>query len=180
MTLRLNAYDFVYNDTLMYATEKTSFNMYRTFDKVRHCLSGRAKERNISINLQSNGECGELRAYDCIELLAYILLDNGLKYANAGTQIEVTINDNAKICSFRVSTQSSPLKHGEMERIYERGFRGENARLATSDGMGIGLYTAKRICQLHNATISAHEENSSNFKNNIFVIDIVINKEYTI
>ena len=51
---------------------------------------------------------------------------------------------------------------------------------ATSDGMGIGLYTAKRICQLHNATISAHEENSSNFKNNIFVIDIVINKEYTI
>ena len=67
-----------------------------------------------------------------------------------------------------------------MERIYERGFRGENARLATSDGMGIGLYTAKRICQLHNATISAHEENSSNFKNNIFVIDIVINKEYTI
>lgn len=50
-------------------------------------MDGPRKE--ISINLQSNGECGELRAYDCIELLAYILLE----YANAGTNITmITLN----------------------------------------------------------------------------------------
>lgn len=175
MTLRLNAYDFMYNDIPMDATEKSSYNVYKMFDKVKHCLEERANNKNIAISLVTNGECGDIRAYDCIELLPYILLDNAIKYADAKSKIIVKIDDNANRCKVQVISQSIPLEEGEHEKIFLRGFRGENARKRTTEGLGIGLYTAKKICDLHNATIQASEEQKSDGKSS-FVIDIRIEK----
>ena len=175
MTLRLNAYDFIYSDMPMDATEKSSYNIFKIFDKVRHCLEERARNRNITINLLSQGECGDIRAYDCIELLPYILLDNAIKYADEKSKIQVLIDDNPDRCKIQVASQSIRLEEGECEKIFTRGFRGENAKKCTSEGLGIGLYTAKKICDLHNATIEASEEMESTEKNK-FIIDIYIKK----
>lgn len=177
MTLRLNAYDFIYNEVPMDATEKSSYNIFKIFDKVRHCLSDRAKNKALSIDIKSKGECGDIRAYDCIELLPYILLDNAIKYAEKRSQILVDIDDNANRCRVQVTSRSVKLKEGEREKVFLRGFRGENAIKCTTEGLGIGLYTAKKICELHQATIEVSER-VDNHGNNNFVIDITINKEY--
>lgn len=176
MTLRLDAYDFMYNNIPMNATEKSSYNIYRIFDKVRHCLEERAFSKNLNIDVQSQGECGDIRAYDCIELLPYILLDNAIKYADRKSRIEVLIDDNPERCNIKVSSLGARLVEGEQERLFVRGFRGENAQRTTSEGLGIGLYTAKKICDLHNATINVSEKQGNNEKM-YFVIDIRVKKE---
>lgn len=176
MTLRLNAYDFIYNEVPMDATEKTSYNIYKMFDKVRHCLEERARNKNITIDIISKGECGDIRAYDCIELLPYILLDNAIKYGDSKSKIVVSIDDNPDRCRFYVSSQSVEMEKGEYEKIFFRGFRGENAKKCTAEGLGIGLYTAKKICDLHNASITVNEKKENNGKNN-FIIDIIMKKE---
>lgn len=190
MTLRLNAYDFMYNDALLATTEKSSQNIYQIFDKVRHCLGDKASERSITIDLSCNGQCGEIKAYDCLELLPFILVDNAIKYSDRKTHIMINIKDSPDSCSFSVSSISPPLANGEDIRIFDRGFRGENARKLTDEGLGIGLYTAKKICDLHNGTIEVHQEpiprfypgNCKEFDTNkcLFVMDIRLNKEYTI
>ena len=174
MRLRLDAYDFMYNEIPMNATEKTNYNIYKIFDKVKHCLSERARDKNITIVLEPNGQCGDIKAYDCIELLPYILLDNGLKYSYNNKEILVKLTDDIKCCKFQIISEGLSLQEGEIDRIFERGFRGENARQHTSEGSGIGLYTAYKICELHNATIQAFNEKDK------FVIDVKINKEYNI
>lgn len=50
----------------------------------------------------------------------------------------------------------------------------------TSDGTGIGLYTAKKICDIHNGTISVREVYDPQKKVNNFVIDIGLMKTYNI
>lgn len=175
MSLRLNAYDFMYNEVPMDATEKSNYNVFKIFDKVRHCLNDKAHENGITINIDSKGECGDIVAYDCIELLPYILLDNAIKYSDSKSTIYVDIDENPVRCKFKVTSQSVPLKKEEYEKIFIRGFRGENAKERTSEGLGIGLYTAKKICDLHNATINISQEKGKEGKNR-FVIDIRIEK----
>lgn len=176
MTLRLNAFDFMYSEVPLAATEKISYNMYKIFDKVRHCLSERAIDRRIKIDITCNGVCGDIKAYDCIELLPYILLDNGIKYSDKGSTIEVNIQDSIQRCRFYVSSQSPALKNGEKEKIFQRGYRGENAKKMTSEGLGIGLYTAKKICDIHNAKINVYEEYNSLKNVNNFVVDVQFDK----
>ena len=190
MTLRMDAYDFMYNEALLATTEKSGHNIYHIFDKVKHCLKDKADERSVTIHINSNGECGELKAYDCLDLLPFILLDNAIKYSDRKTHIQVEIKDTPASCIFSVSSISPRLADGECERIFDRGFRGENARKVTDEGLGIGLYTAKKICDLHNGSIEAYEKpipnsypgNRKDFDQNkcLFVMDIRLNKEYNI
>ena len=190
MTLRMDAYAFMYNEALLATTEKSGHNIYHIFDKVKHCLKDKADERSVTIHIKSNGECCELKAYDCLDLLPFILLDNAIKYSDRKTHIQVDIKDTPASCIFLVSSISPRLADGECERIFDRGFRGENARKVTDEGLGIGLYTAKKICDLHNSSIEAYEKsipnsypgNRKDFDKNkcLFVMDIQLNKEYNI
>jgi len=180
MSLRLIAYDFTYNEHLLTATGQSSYNIYRIFDKVRHCLKDKAEERHLKIDISCNGECGDIKAYDSLELLPYILLDNAVKYSDSRSHIKVDIQDTPQKCCFSVSSQSPKLQEGESEKIFRRGFRGENARRLTEEGLGIGLYTAKKICEVHNGTINIREMYDSQKNVNNFIVDIELNKAYNI
>ena len=50
----------------------------------------------------------------------------------------------------------------------------------TEEGLGIGLYTAKRICEIHDGNISATEKYDFQKNVNNFIIDIQLNKSYNI
>ncbi len=184
MSLRLNAYDFIYNEELLSATERSSYNIYRIFDKVKHCLKDRASEKSLTIDINSNGQCGDMKAYDCLELLPFILLDNAIKYSEQKSRIIVVITDRTDSCSFSVSSQSPPLSEEEKSQIFNRGFRGKNAQSITDEGLGIGLYTAKKICDLHNGTISVRNESDNSLhtghNKSSFIMDIHLSKEYNI
>ena len=79
----------------------------------------------MCIRDSSNGECGELKAYDCLDLLPFILLDNAIKYSDQKTHIQVEIKDTPASCIFSVSSISPRLADSECERIFDRGFRPE-------------------------------------------------------
>ena len=51
--------------------------------------------QNINI-LNANREW-DIKAYECIELLPYILLDNAIKYAPRNTDINIYIEEHAKV-----------------------------------------------------------------------------------
>lgn len=175
-TLRLNAFDFMYNEVPLAATERASYNMYQMFDKAKHCLSAKAEERGIKIKINPNGQCGDIKAFDCIELLPYIFLDNGIKYSNKGSTIYVDVQDSMENCKVEVVSQSLPLERGEQDKIFQRGYRGVQAQKMTSEGMGIGLYTAKKICDIHNAAICV-EENEDEVKHiHQFIIKVKIDR----
>lgn len=149
ITLRLNSYDFANNEELLSASPQSTYNLYRAFDKVRICIKERADQKNIKIKLQAQRECSDIKAYDCIELLPAIFLDNAIKYAPIDTEIDIKFVEKNDFQQITVESIGPKLFDYEKEKIFQRGYRGENCTKLTHDGMGIGLSTAKKICELH-------------------------------
>lgn len=176
-TLRLNNYDFTYNEKLMSANQKTSYNVYAVFDKVRRCIKERAEVNNINIKINSYNYTCNIMAYECIELLPYILLDNAIKYAPSYSEINIIFKSSGDSINIIVMSVGPQIGVNEINKIFKRGYRSANAEKLTKDGQGIGLHTAKKICDLHSANISLSSSdkivlNHQNIDYSEFCVDI--------
>ena len=182
MTLRLNCYDFFYNKALMSASPKSTYNMYHSFDKSKRCLDDRLKEKNSKVKIIAPGNVQAIEAHDCVELLPYILLDNAIKYNKKGTDIIVDIVDSVYESHIQVKSISLYVNDKEIEKLCLRGYRGEQAKRITRDGMGIGLYTVQEICNLHKYDLkisSNRKDQEKDMEYCEFCVDIDIKKEYS-
>lgn len=179
ITLRLDSYDFENNEELLSASPKSTYNLFKSFDKVRKCLKERANQKNIKILLNSKKDCANIQAYDCIELLPVIFLDNALKYAPDYTEIIITFIEKNDLQQISIESIGPILFDHEKEKILRRGYRGENCEKLTPDGMGIGLSTAYKICALHDMDMHVTSSNdvykvTGNMEYSKFRVDISI------
>jgi two-component system phosphate regulon sensor histidine kinase PhoR len=86
------------------------------------------------------------------------LLENAVKYSDSRSTILIAAEragiENLPI-SLVVSVTSTglPIRPEENKQLFERGFRGSNAKQKVPAGTGIGLYLAKRVMSLHQGAI---------------------------
>ena len=80
------------------------------------------------------------------------LLENAVKYADTQTTIRISAE---KVGGIGVSVLSIglPIQQGDKDKVFERSFRGSEAKQKVAAGTGIGLYLAKRIMTLHQGDI---------------------------
>ena len=76
------------------------------------------------------------------------LLDNALKYSLPDSAIKVELEPQGDMVYIRVSNSGSSIPAAEQTRIFERLYRGAEARRFTT-GSGLGLYVARKIALAH-------------------------------
>jgi two-component system sensor histidine kinase KdpD len=76
------------------------------------------------------------------------LLDNACKYSEQDSEIRVDLELSASNATVFVSNQGSRIPLDEREHVFERFYRGADARLHTP-GSGLGLYVARKIAVAH-------------------------------
>jgi K+-sensing histidine kinase KdpD len=95
------------------------------------------------------------------------LFDNGVKYAHVSTDIIVRshIQKKTNDLLIEVINQSDPIPRELWDKIFDVGFRGENAQRLVASGTGLGLYICRLIVSVYNGTIaySATRSNESIF-----------------
>ena len=74
-----------------------------------------------------------------VSLLVNNLILNAIRYTPSGT-IEVTLTNS----QLTVSDTGIGIPQPDLDKIFERGYRGENV---SNDGSGLGLSLVKRICE---------------------------------
>jgi K+-sensing histidine kinase KdpD len=84
------------------------------------------------------------------------LFDNGVKYAHRSTDITVRshIQKKSNDLLIEVINESDPIPRELWERIFEVGFRGENAQRLIASGTGLGLYICRLIVSVYEGTIT--------------------------
>lgn len=97
--------------------------------------------------------------------LISIILDNALKYSKSLCQISLLVNKNELI--ILQQNDGNDIKVGNMNQIFSRFYRSEEARASQIEGSGIGLSIAKEIVTIHRGKIEAFGD-----KNNLFNIQI--------
>jgi two-component system, OmpR family, phosphate regulon sensor histidine kinase PhoR len=81
------------------------------------------------------------------------LLHNAIKFTPAGGRVEVGAAPENGAVRFHVRDSGIGLRGDEVERVFERFYKGERSR--AGGGTGLGLALAKHIVQAHGGTISA-------------------------
>lgn len=84
------------------------------------------------------------------------LLRNALRYSPENTPIEVRLFQDSHNVRISVRDFGLGVPEKSLAQIFEPFFRVNEARDMESGGVGLGLSIVKRVVQLHNGTISAH------------------------
>ena len=85
------------------------------------------------------------------------IIENAVKYSNSKTNIIIQGSYKADSDTFVVSVKNRGivLSPAQIQNIFQRGFRTEEAKQKYPAGTGFGLYIAKRIVEIHEGSIKA-------------------------
>lgn len=86
--------------------------------------------------------------------LVGVLVDNAIRYSPPGGEVWVRVAVRAGAAELRVEDAGIGIAPTERARIFERFFRGAEARRREPDGSGLGLAIAAAIAERHGATIA--------------------------
>ncbi len=91
---------------------------------------------------------------DQLRRLGDLFLDNARKYSLPGTTILTLKKYGSRSCELCLSNPAEPMGEEELERLFERFYRADQARTATGS-YGLGLAIANGIVRRHRGTIKA-------------------------
>lgn len=96
-----------------------------------------------------------------LQQLAGILLDNAGKYGAAGIVCVTLTRQSRSQCLLTVSNPGEPIPKEQLERIFERFYRTDQARTGAGS-FGLGLSIARSVVQAHNGRIWAQSNETGN------------------
>ena len=116
--------------------------------------TGKTVDLYIQPEIDYVGDENELRR------VIFILMDNAIKYCDAGGVINVRLEKHKSISVYIENTYSNVSKI-ELDRLFDRFYRADKAR-TFKGGYGIGLSIAKAIVTQHKGTIGAYQKDDRN------------------
>jgi heavy metal sensor kinase len=84
------------------------------------------------------------------------LLDNAIKYSGQGGMIEISAQEEGDWAVISVSDQGIGIPPGDINRIWDRLYRGDHSR--SQRGLGLGLSFVQAIVHAHGGTVSVESE----------------------
>ena len=87
------------------------------------------------------------------ELAIHNIIFNAIRYSRFGTCVEVIMSKPGII---EIVNYGIAIKEGDREKIYEESFRGSEAKSFAEDGLGFGLYLAKKVINAHDGHSLIH------------------------
>jgi two-component system phosphate regulon sensor histidine kinase PhoR len=115
--------------------------------------------KNLSSELEADEDLPPLQVDEGrLQEVVYNLLDNAVKYTDAGGRIVVRASHQDDHVCFSVSDTGIGIPPRDLPRIFERFYRADKSRQRERGGTGLGLSIVKHIAQLHGGKVEAESE----------------------
>ncbi len=163
------------------ARRKSLYEPYKVFHKFQHCFS--EEFDRIEWRIKSCAIPVRLKWVPSMDSLVLNIYTNAVKYIpkdgkvhRVETKFEIVNRDLA----ITISSLGPFVPSDEIERIFEDGFRGRNADVASTSGHGKGLAAVKRICMVAGYSVHATSVMVDGCDGNwgVFSIHIYVPNEY--
>ena len=113
--------------------------------------AGKPLESDIAPDVTVTGDGDKLRQ------LIGVLLDNAIKYGQAGGAITLTLRRTDRQARLLVSNPGEPIPPEQLDRLFERFYRADASR-GEQSGFGLGLPIAAAIAAEHKGTLKAESD----------------------
>ncbi|MBN2051298.1 MAG: ATP-binding protein, partial [Spirochaetales bacterium] len=113
----------------------------------------KAEEKRITFDLVCPEELFVPANTLLIEQALVNLIDNAVKYSNAGSVVRLTAKNEGKTVTFQVEDSGCGIPEKDLPRLFERFFRVDRARSRELGGTGLGLAIVKHIALAHGGSV---------------------------
>ncbi len=86
------------------------------------------------------------------------LLDNAIKYSEAGARVDIAIEEDASSLTVEVRDTGVGIPQEELAQLFERFYRVDKDRSRATGGSGLGLAISKQIVEMHGGDIFVESE----------------------
>lgn len=93
-----------------------------------------------------------------LSLLVRNLIDNAIRYARTGGNVEVAMRSENGSVILRVADDGLGIPSRDLPRIFERFYRVDRARSRETGGTGLGLAIVRHVAENHGGTVTVSSE----------------------
>ena len=86
------------------------------------------------------------------------LFSNAVRYGNSPCKIELMVNDSDPCLCIGVSDNGPGIKKEDLKHLFEKFYRGAEAKQRVVRGLGLGLYYVKQIVEAHGGSIAVQSK----------------------
>ncbi|HAV11320.1 MAG TPA: hypothetical protein DCX32_02140 [Candidatus Moranbacteria bacterium] len=139
--------------------------------EVNDNFSNMAKERNLALDFFFPEEKLPLVKMDRAKLREAFssAIDNAIRYTREGS-VSVRLSKEGEYARISVSDTGIGIKKEDLTKLFAKFSRGQGVSRIHTEGVGLGLYVARQIVEMHGGTISAQSEGEG--KGSIFTIEL--------
>lgn len=113
----------------------------------------KAVDKNISIETEEFTDVAVVHDPGWAAEAIGNVLDNGVKYAPAGTCITIRVSELVSYVMIEVEDEGPGIPAEEQPRIFQRFYRGKAEAVRKAEGSGVGLYLTRRILEEQGGTV---------------------------
>lgn len=110
------------------------------------------KQQNLCVEMHNAICFKQIDEMSLIRILSN-LIDNSIKYSNAGSEIIIAITKSDTHVIFTIKDEGVGIPEEDLPYIFNRLYRVEKSRNQTTGGSGLGLYISKSLAQQLGGTL---------------------------
>ena len=132
---------------------KNEKDLLKTIQNTFGQIQNRAEEKQIRFHITMPKQALCVHDSNWLSEAVFNILDNAVKYSEPGGTVEVSLKQNELYMKLQVRDYGIGIEEGEENQIFRRFYRGR--RVTVQEGLGIGLYLAREIMNLHGGFMTA-------------------------
>lgn len=126
--------------------KKIKSKVYPIVKKLQVMMRYQAKKKKIKFTIDYDQKNQVILSTN-IYLVIFILMENAVKHSGKNAEIKIDFEETPEHTIFIISNVGPYICEDEIDKLFERGYRGKNA---VSKGSGIGLSMVKEILERYN------------------------------
>lgn len=115
----------------------------QTVLKAVSMVSLKAEQKNMNITFDGDESISLYHDAKWTQEAIFNILDNAVKYSPSNTVIAVSVTKYELFYRIDIADNGNGIKESDINKIFARFYRGENAK--TSEGVGLGLFLSRKI-----------------------------------
>jgi len=138
--------DYTFSAVSLREITDVTFNKYSTL----------IREKDIKFTIESDRELPYVVTDKAkIQFVVDMLVDNAIKYTPKGGLITVSFDVEKNFITLKVTDTGIGMSFFDSQKVFRHFFRSKEAKLMDANGLGLGMYTARKIVKHYNGKLWA-------------------------